>query len=134
MRVTRILVPTDFSPTANTAFRYAAALSKTTGASLIALHVIAPVYYLEPADRASLVREARTAAHEAFGKLRPVPARAMIEEGVPHDVIVAVARTVGADLVVMGTHGRSGLNRLMLGSVAENVVRHAPCPVLTVRG
>lgn len=134
MRVARILVPTDFSGTANKAFRYAAVLSKTTGASLIALHVIAPVYYLEPADAASLVREARAVAQKEFGKLKPAPARAMIQEGIPHDVIAAAAQTVGADLVVMGTHGRSGFNRLMLGSVAENVVRHAPCPVLTVRG
>ena len=134
MRGGRILVPTDFSKTANKAFRYACTLSKTTGASLIALHVIAPVYYLEPADAAALVRESRAAAQKQFGRLKPSPARAMIETGIPHEVIAETARTVGADLIVMGTHGRSGLNRLMIGSVAENVVRHAPCPVLTVRG
>jgi universal stress protein A len=69
-----------------------------------------------------------------LSKLRPVPKRTLIERGVPHDVIVGTAKSLGVDLIIMGTHGRLGLKRLVLGSVAENVVRHAPCPVLTVRG
>jgi universal stress protein A len=133
-RIGRILLPTDFSPTADAAFRYAAKLSAETGASLIALHVIAPVYYLEAAELVLLQREAREAAQRGLARLRPAPARTMLANGVPHDMIVQTARSVGADLIVMGTHGRSGLKRLMLGSVAENVLRHAPCPVLTVRG
>ncbi len=132
-RIRRLLVPTDFSPTANAAFAYAADLSAKTGASLVALHVVAPVYYLEAADLALLQREAREAAERGLRRLRPAPSRTMTVNGVPHDAIVQAARTIGADLIVIGTHGRSGLKRLVLGSVAENVLRHAPCPVLTVR-
>jgi universal stress protein A len=133
-RIARILVPTDFSPTADAAFKFAVKLSAHTRASLIVLHVIAPVYYLEDADLALLVREARQTAQKGLMLLKPPPGRSMIERGVPHDVIVEIARSVRADLIVMGTHGRSGLKRLVLGSVAENVLRHAPCPVLTIRG
>jgi universal stress protein A len=133
-KIRRILVPVDFSPAAGAAFRYASNLGAAFGARLIVLHVISPVYYLEPADFASLVHEARLAAEARLSKLRPAPSRALVEVGIPHDLIVQVAESVGADLIVIGTHGRSGLQRLMLGSVAENVVRHAPCPVLTVRG
>lgn len=130
----RVLVPTDFSPSANTAFRYAARLCAKTRASLVALHVIAPVYYLEAADLAFVQREAREAAQRGLRRLRPAPSRTMTVSGVPHHAIVETARLIGADLIVIGTHGRSGLKRLVLGSVAENVLRHAPCPVLTVRG
>ncbi len=134
-RIGRILIPTDFSPTADAALAYAAKLSAKTGAAaLIALHVVSPVYYLEAADLALLLREAREVAQRALDRLRPVPSRTLLVNGVPHEAIVETARSVGADLIVMGTHGRSGLQRLVLGSVAENVLRHAPCPVLTLRG
>ncbi|MEK7715145.1 MAG: universal stress protein, partial [candidate division NC10 bacterium] len=62
-----------------------------------------------------------------------IPVRWALEVGVPFEEIVKAAEKEGADMIVMGTHGRSGLNRLLLGSVAERVIRLAPCPVLTVR-
>src|SRR3990172_4804693 len=108
-RIQRILVPTDFSPTASRVYKYAHQFCETLGAELIALHVVAPVHYLEPADSALLMREAREVAEKSMRQLKPAPARSVVKEGAPHDVIVTVAVAVAADLIVMGTHGRSGL-------------------------
>ncbi len=132
-KINQILVPTDFSATANAAFKYANTICHQLSARLCVLHVIAPVYYVEAADLTALMHEAEKAADAALHKLKPTPSRALIERGTPHEVIVAAAGRVGADLIIMGTHGRSGIQRLVLGSVAENVLRHAPCPVLTLR-
>jgi universal stress protein A len=129
----KILVPVDFSPSSVKAYAYAAGISKVTRAALLALHAIPPIHYVEAADSIALTHEAQAAAEKALRKLRPRPTESIIERGVPHDVIIKVARATGADMIVMGTHGHSGLRRLLLGSVAENVVRHAACPVLTVR-
>jgi universal stress protein A len=133
VQLKKILVPIDFSATALRAYDYAAGLCKTTGATLVALHVIPPVLNVETIDLADLAREAEVTTKAALATLRPKPHRSLIERGVPHDIIASVAQSIGADLIVIGTHGRSGLRHLVLGSVAENVVRHAPCPVLTVR-
>jgi nucleotide-binding universal stress UspA family protein len=110
----RILCPIDFSATSTKALAYARALAEWYGAELEVLHVVAPL-------EAELPPEAGLVAPPL-----------VLLEGPVHEAIVHRARARQADLVVLGTHGRSGLNRLLLGSVAEKVVRSVPCPVLTV--
>lgn len=137
--IEKILVPIDFSDCSRDALIYALSLAESLGASLEALHVVAPPPYV-PLDMALWGKvhdeySARVAGevesfvqkHTAASKLS-VTTR--VESGVAHDAIVTAAE--GADLVVMGTHGRTGLPHLLLGSVAERVVRTSPKPVLTV--
>ena len=131
-----ILYPTDFSYRSLSAFPLACALARDCGARLIVLHVVLP-----PAGNEKL--EARRQPEEyyqgfwiALRKLQ-VPEQNVrlehrLEEGDAATVIVEVGRETGAGLIVMGTHGRTGLSRLLLGSVAEQVLREALCPVLTV--
>jgi nucleotide-binding universal stress UspA family protein len=139
----RILYPTDFSPAAEPAFDYALQTAKRDGAVLILVHVIEPtspiaddVYIALPGP----VREAAeaTARREFDGLLArakavDVDVSDVLRCGRPAEEIVKVAESEFADLIVMGTHGRRGLRRLMLGSVAQQVVATAPCPVVTVR-
>lgn len=140
----RILVPHDFSPEATVALKTAASLAKTHGGSLTVLHVIVPFYV--PADvpfglaadtlppPASFVPEQRARLEKVVtkalgGDAPPVTYR--VEVGDASQCILDAARR--ADLVVMSTLGRSGLKHLLMGSVAEKVVRHATSPVLTIR-
>jgi nucleotide-binding universal stress UspA family protein len=92
---------------------------------------VSPVKLLEEQRRAAKAELADLAARLAK---RGVKVRTLLREGTPHRAIVDAAKQPGTDLIVMGTHGRTGMSRLLLGSVAELVIRHAPCPVLTVRG
>lgn len=140
-----ILSPTDFSETATRALVYATALAKWYEAKLTVLHV-APVFAerVTPSvplasdersapsapQRAGVLEELRRAAEQA-GAAALHPAL-VVEEGRIHPVIVDRATSLHADLLVLGTHGRGGFSRLLLGSVAEKVLRTAPCPVLTV--
>jgi nucleotide-binding universal stress UspA family protein len=144
IEITRILVPTDFSPGAEPALRWAATLAEQFGAELIFLHVLdlslaalaglpSEVVAVPAVDElARLVRAEATDGMAALAARYP-GARTIILEGAPRALIVQVAREEGASLIVMGTHGRTGLGRLLMGSVAEQVVRRAPCPVLTVK-
>lgn len=140
----RILVPVDFSPHSREAIQYAADLSRRYEASLTLVHVYQPVSYVLPdgfvlytsAQLASMLSkfeehltEAKEEA-EAAGGLR---VETKLLEGVAFAEIVSFAQESGYDLIVMGTHGRTGLMHALLGSVAERVIRKAPCPVLTVR-
>lgn len=144
-RITRILVPTDFSSTADAALDYAHVLAERFGASLEVLHVLddpfvadgmaAEAYISEaPALRTSMLQEAqerlrhRASAREGIG---PVTTEVLFGHGAR--TIAEYASERGVDLIVMGTHGRTGFAHLLLGSVAEQLVRTAPCPVLTVR-
>ncbi len=139
----RILVPCDFSDCSRAALDYAVALAGKLDASVTLLHVIEPVqtgFLIEaPVSRQSqgAVRE-RALKELGAWVSRWAPGvrtgRPLVKAGKPWDVVVAVARTSAADLVVMGTHGHTGLKHAVLGSVAERVVRHASCPVLTLRG
>lgn len=132
-----ILVPVDFSIGTETQVRIARELARASGAKLLLLHVREPL--LEPGDflppRASdttdfdLVLEAMKLELTRGGSR--VEARSI--EGSPAREIIAMAREEGASLIVMGTHGRTGLKHALLGSVAENVMRGAPCPVLTLK-
>jgi len=134
-----ILHPTDFSKHSRCAFGLACALARDYGARLIALHVLVPppVAYGDGVVVAADPEPLRATAQEHLGELEipgaNVRAERRLEEGDPATVILRVAKEVHADLLVMGTHGRTGLGRLLMGSVAEEVVRRAPCPVLTVK-
>jgi nucleotide-binding universal stress UspA family protein len=133
-----ILYPTDFSESSDYVFHLACALARDYGARLLVLHVTPPpmVVYaggvvLPLSDRDK---------EEQWDKLRRLRARNprvqvehRLAEGEPAETILRVARETGCDLILMGTHGRTGLGRLLMGSVAEQVVRKAPCPVLTVK-
>jgi nucleotide-binding universal stress UspA family protein len=131
----RILYATDFSRASTAALKAAVGMAKTHRGRLTILHVMAPSSlalpgegYVSPALYESLERSARGQARK---RLDAVVAKAR-SAGVPHEMIARAARK--ADLLVIGTHGRSGLAKLFVGSVASRLVTMAPCPVLTVRG
>jgi len=141
---TKILLPSDFSDCSAEAARAARRLAERFGARLLVLHVLDEPAALDPMFRGEvpleLLRgrmeqyaregmEAFLAAH--FQGLPGVETR--IASGVPFREILREAREAGADLIVIGTHGRTGVEHVIFGSTAEKVVRMAPCPVLTVR-
>jgi nucleotide-binding universal stress UspA family protein len=145
----RIVHPTDYSPASRPAFRKAVELAKAMRRELVLVHVLSPVVvpiisgemYIPPEIYDDLQRTARTVARRHLDRLvtraRRAGARATsrLVEGAPvAERIIRLARALRADLIVMGTHGRSGVTRLVLGSVASRVVASATCPVLTVRG
>lgn len=141
----RILHASDFSKASRPAFKKAIEMAKTTRATLHLLHVMAVVPilgdgYVSPKTydqiSASETRWARQEMEQLVKKARAagVKTTSTIVQGVPAHRIVRAARAKHADLVVMGTHGRTGFSRFLLGSVASRVVATSPCPVLTVRG
>ena len=144
-RIRRILHPTDFSRASGAALKKAVALAEEKRAELLLVHVLLPPTpfigdgYMSPKTYEELEAAARRSAQRELAKVvaraRKVKARvkAVLVEGVPYDKIARVARSKRADLIVMGTHGRTGLSKFFLGSVAERVIALAPCPVLTVR-
>lgn len=141
-KLNTILFPTDFSKPAECAFPLACSMARDHGAKVVILHVIPPMFVdgelmasvpLPPVDY-------KAEMWEAFRKLQVIEPRARelrvetrVWEGDPVYGILAAAKETAADLIVMGTHGRTGLGRLVMGSVAEKVLRKAPCPVLTVK-
>lgn len=142
--IQRILVPTDFSEPAHEAQKYAMAFAEKFGAELHLLHIVAPlplpstyagqVSYLPDVDMACLLESgkaqlAKEVDHDWF---RNHPTVQAVELGFAADEIVRYAKHHKIDLIVMGTHGRTGLSHLILGSVAEKIVRVSECPVLTV--
>jgi nucleotide-binding universal stress UspA family protein len=138
--VQTILHPTDFSERSDYAFRYACLLAHELGARLVILHVIQPPAAIMYGEMTAYAPPAEPREDELHEKLRAltaddplVPVDHFLEEGDPATVILRVAQTTPCDLVVMGTHGRTGLGRLLMGSVAEEVVRKASCPVLTLK-
>jgi nucleotide-binding universal stress UspA family protein len=133
--VRTILHPTDFSPSSTYALEMAAALARDYEAELIVMHVHSvPVALYGEAGVAPLPDTSAAAAAELRRVSVPgARIRHIFTEGEPVGEILRVADDRDADLIVMGTHGRRGLTRLVMGSVAELVVRRATCPVLTVR-
>jgi universal stress protein A len=144
-RINSILVPVDFSECASKALRYAIPFAIQHHASVTLLHVIAsppPPYNtgeLGALDYAVIDSDMRSAAEE---KLKALAEKELaggtenqwvVRTGSASAEIVALARSMPADLIVISTHGRTGLKHVLLGSVAEDVVRRAPCPVLVVR-
>ena len=145
--ITRILVPTDFSAPSDLALEYGKTLADQFGASLHLLHVVEDPFAagawsseMYVADTPQLRASLRLEAGKRLERCLPPADRdryhATFEviTGSPASAIRDVAVDRHADLIVMGTHGRAGLTHLLLGSVAEKLVRTSPCPVLTVRG
>lgn len=139
----RLLVPTDFSPPSERAWDLARRLARAVGAEIVLLHVFVPPPYAgAPFPDAQLVEvyaqgrtwvEEQLATWAGTARHEGLTVKTLLRDGVAHREIVAAARDEGADLVAIGTHGYSGVERLLLGSVAEKVIRLAPCPVLAVR-
>jgi nucleotide-binding universal stress UspA family protein len=138
----KILMPTDFSSTSERAFEYAATMAQRFGASLHVLHVIAypmevaawpDAYWIEITGLRQRMREdAEKQLGALAGSIKGVAVTTEVVDGNPARMINKVAKERGCQLIVMGTHGHGGVTHLLLGSVAERVVRTAPCPVLTV--
>ncbi len=143
--IRRILAPTDFSDHATKAVQYAVELAEKLGAELILLHVVPDAVLALPdavmptpapiAELDALTDAGKSGLANLVSalKLEGRNVRTEVRIGAPEQEITAAANDLGADLVCVSTHGREGLSRMFLGSVAEQIVRHAPCPVLTVR-
>jgi nucleotide-binding universal stress UspA family protein len=141
----RVLFATDFSEASRQAFEQAIELSKENGAQLLIAHAYRPPnllptdLYLVPAVYDELDTKVRENAQKKLetlaGEARRggVPARWLVLSGAPYEAIAEAAKENAADLVIVGTHARTGAARFFLGSVASRVIAIAPCPVLTVR-
>jgi len=136
-----ILHPTDFSECSTYAFRIAADLARQNHASLLVLHVVETlgpgnVTFGEAATQLEPENYQRRLQQDLQRNVPEVPGismRHLLAEGDPAKEIERLAREQSCDLIVMGTHGRTGLNRLLIGSIAEQVIRRAPCPVLVTK-
>jgi nucleotide-binding universal stress UspA family protein len=129
----RICCPVDFSEPAQAGLRVAADLSRRLGSELVLLYVEAATKVAEELPRVGPIEEKLEAWKETAESLGVPQATVARTRGPPEVAIVEFARARDIDLVVMGTHGRVDREHMLTGSVAEGVVRNAPCPVLTVR-
>jgi len=142
----RILMGTDFSDYSKDAFDYAVLLAKQFGAELFLLHALEmPAFFVPSVGRAAgpdVVNWIHALKEEEQKKLQPLEAEArqkgvqvqsILKEGTPAQEILNTAGEVRAELIVLGTHGRTGLDRFMIGSVAERVMGQALCPIVLVR-
>lgn len=131
-QVRKILYPTDFSSYSNQAYFHAVALAETHGASLTVVYV-----YSGQSDESRTPENDRSYWRSQLEQIRPsnssIPVSHVFLEGDPGVEIARFAADAGVDLVVMGTHGRSGMDRLLMGSVAEQTLRAAPCSVLVIK-
>ena len=143
INIKKILLPTDLSDPAEAALPYAVDLAASYGATLYLLHVLDP-YWLEavaavqfPGHSAKSLHQSWKNTDERLNKMKAGIGVAKVEaaevQGTAHVEIVRFARQENIDLIVLSTHGRSGLAHALIGSVAEKVVQMAPCPVLTVK-
>lgn len=144
--IRRVLYASDFSAASRRAFAAAVTIAKSLDAKLTIVYVLAPVgptvpeQYLDAVTLDQLDKQARQWCARQLDKLAGQAKRAgvrattLLREGYPADQIVRAGRSTQADLIVVGTHGRQGLPKFFLGSVAERVIAMAPCPVVTVRG
>jgi nucleotide-binding universal stress UspA family protein len=141
----RIVVPVDFSPASQEAWALGLRVAALSDAELVLLHVVpeTPLYSEGPFSISSVeevyAKQCRWAEAElgrwaTHARNDGRRARVVVRRGVPHAEIISVATDERADLVVMATQGRGGLERALLGSVADRVIRLAPCPVLSSRG
>jgi universal stress protein A len=141
-RMETILVPTDFSAPSKEAVRYARALAKNFSARLCLVFVYVPLMIADGLEAYAVVRSNEQMLKQARRRLATfardeieemIPVHREVRIGAPHREIVAAAKEEGADLIVIATHGYTGLKHAFIGSTAERVVRHASCPVLVVR-
>lgn len=137
-----IVVPIDFSATSRKALAYAVRLAEQFGGRITLVNVIEPIAAPEFAAVSMLIendtaKKAAKAKLEDLVKELKIPSRlvekVLVRFGAPFAEITTAARTLKADLIILTTHGYTGLKHVLMGSTAERVVRHAPCPVLTVR-
>ncbi len=145
-QIKRILYATDFSPASEPALQEAVDLSKQNGSELLLVHVLEPVRYVAgeefggPELYVKLEEISDQNAQASMNKLVEkvaslgVKAKGQLLKGVAHEQIVSAAESANADMIVIGTHGRTGFSKLFMGSVAGRVISTALCPVLTVRG
>lgn len=145
LEIRNILAPTDFSPHAAKAVKYACGLAERLGATLHLLHALTEVMPMGPDPCVAAVLPPEFYRETEAGSLRalqslidpswgsPVSVAETVRWGSPVEVIVDHARAHRIDLVVIATHGRTGLGHVLLGSVAERIIRESPCPVLTIR-
>jgi universal stress protein A len=138
----RILVPIDFSDCSKEALRCAVPLARQFGATLLVLHVVQPSYPADPClvsqyeqFESSLIDSSKNWLEQMVRASVPaeVPSQAVVRTGHPAMEIVRAAAEMRADLIFISTHGHTGIKHVVFGSTAENVVRHSPCPVLTMR-
>lgn len=140
----RLLVPVDFSAPSEEAWLTARRLARVIGSELVLVHVfVEGPFFSEGPFTVSHVREVYESSRVWVDKMleqwatearaEGLSVRTLVRTGVPYREIVATAVDERADLIVMGTHGRGGVDRVLLGSVADRVIRQAPCPVLAVR-
>jgi nucleotide-binding universal stress UspA family protein len=144
MAIQHILVPTDFSEYADYALDYAVELAKSFQARVTVLYVyylpsialgeVSPAVIDETLE--AMETNAQQQAQKALARVlnAGLQGDSVIVEGAPFQMIIDTAKEKAVDLIVMGTHGRTGLTHVLMGSVAERVVRMAPCPVLVTRG
>jgi len=130
-----VLLATDFSPAAENALRYAGELARHAKAKLYAVHVQAPPNYALPPQSWKGTAEATgIQARQLNDKLEnsfpEVESEVIVREGVPWRILASLVKEMRIDLIVLGTRGRTGVEKLLLGSQAEEILRHAPCPVL----
>ena len=146
MNIRSILLPTDFSECGNYALSYAASLARTFGASIICVNVIEPIVptvgysgMTEPLPIADITEQLEDSAERELPKLAEcdecsgIDVEELVVHGEAASEIVRVAKERDVDLIVISSHGRTGLGRILFGSTAESVVRHASCPVLVVK-
>jgi nucleotide-binding universal stress UspA family protein len=143
-QIKRILVPTDFSEHSRLALGYAKDHAERHGAELLLCHVMEPPVYPTMLEGTALVmppldEKVRDQVERQLVELRDasigpdLPCRVVLREGTPTTEIIELAKTEDVDLIIIATHGYTGLKHILLGSTTEKVVRLAPCPVLTVR-
>jgi nucleotide-binding universal stress UspA family protein len=140
-KIERILVPVDFSDCSKKALAYAVPFAKQFGAQIVIVYVVqpyVPVPEMTAVDFDAILARSRQAAESELANLRRsipdnVGVETMVRVGRPDFEIVRAADELEADLILLSTHGRTGLGRVFMGSVAEHVTRYAHCPVLTVR-
>jgi len=135
----KILVPVDFSNCSKKALQYAIPFARQFGAELTLLHVLEPAVALPTADGlATVITESTADVQSGLDELRgavggDIPASTLVRAGSPHMEIIAAAAALDIDMIILSTHGRTGLSHVLLGGTAEKVVRRAGCPVLVVR-
>jgi nucleotide-binding universal stress UspA family protein len=144
MEIKSIIFPTDFSEGSSQALQYAVDLTKKYGAKLYVVHVIYDIakatgWYVPHVSMDQMYKDIQEGAKkelerfgvEELGEVKNIERTVLT--GVPHEEIINFAKKNKTDLIIMGTHGRKGIDRILFGSTAAQVVRFAPCPVLTVR-
>jgi universal stress protein A len=142
MKIKRLLVPVDFSGSSAKMLKFAIDFARMHEAEMLLVHVIEPMNYAVPRwipEPTALLEEQRKEAAAKIARLadraraKRVKCTSEVHFGVVYEVIADLARESGADMIVIATHGRTGLAHMIIGSVAERVIHNAACPVLVVR-